>query len=199
MFKGKPTVTSLNRFQKRLVHQLVETEYPLLTTVGRNDFVTITRYDEKREEGILQQKIQRVEKRLIDQRGFRWIIEALTGGDLSQLEANLFDPVVLDCGNLSREAAVKNFAESVKADLQKNRPPVVGHNLFTDVIYMWQCFFGELPDRVEDFVKLVHSKFPLLIDTKYIFTHDCGDVNPIASLGSMDEALKGITDPEIGE
>lgn len=188
----------MNRFQKRLVHQLVETEYPLLTTVGRNDFVTITRYDEKREEGILQQKIQRVEKRLIDHRGFRWIIEALTGGDLSQLEAKLFEPVVLDCGNLTRETAVKKFAESIKSTL-KNRAPVVGHNLFTDVIYMWQCFFGELPDRVEDFTKLVHAKFPLLIDTKYMFTHDCSDVNPIASLGSMEEALKGITNPEIGE
>lgn len=192
-------MTSLNRFQKRLVHQLVEKEYPLLTTTGRPDFVIITRYDEKREERILQQKIQRVEKRLIDQRGFRWIIEALTGGDLSQLDAKLFDTVVLDCGKLSRNTAVKNFAERVRSDLLKKRPPVVGHNLFTDLIYMWHCFFGELPDRVEDFVKLVHDKFPLLIDTKYMFTRDCGDVNPIASLASMDEALKGITDPEIGE
>ncbi|CRG84169.1 Protein translocase subunit SecA [Talaromyces islandicus] len=195
--KSKATVTSLNRFQKRLVHQLVEKEYPLLTTFGRTDFVTITRYDKRREENILQQKIQRVEKRLVDHRGFRWIIEALTGGDLSQLEAKLFDSVVLDCGKLSRGTAIKNFAESVKSGLQKNRPPVVGHNLFTDVVYMWQCFFGELPDRVEDFAKLVHDKFPLLIDTKYMFTHDCGDVNPVASLASMDEALKGITDPEI--
>ncbi|KAH8705276.1 putative CAF1 family ribonuclease [Talaromyces proteolyticus] len=195
---GKPAITSLNRFQKRLVHQLVEKEYPSLTSIGRTDFVRIVKYDQKREEGILQQKLQRVEKRLVSERGFMWIIDALAGGDLSKLEPEVFSHLIPDRGMLGLEKDIgKLAAEKVKSRLREKRAPVVGHNLFTDLVYMWQCFFGDLPERLEDFTRLVHEKFPLLIDTKYIFTHDCGDINPIASLDMMNDAFKNITKPQI--
>jgi poly(A)-specific ribonuclease len=200
---GRPAVTSLNRYQKRLVHQLVETEYPSLTSIGRADFIKIVNYDEEREESIRQQKVRRLENRLLEHRGFRWIIEALTGGDaLSQLESKKFEPLVLDGADFTaRRGAIEDFATNIKARLQskKRRSPVVGHNLFLDLVYLWQCFYGDLPDRVEEFIQLLHAKFPVLIDTKYIFTHECGDMNPVASLDIIDEACKHITNPEISE
>lgn len=83
--------------------------------------------------------------------------------------------------------------------LKKNPPVLVGHNLFVDMVYLWQCFFGYLPERVEDFQSLLHHHFPLVIDTKYLATHDCGDINPIASLDELNESLTDIDKPDIGE
>lgn len=191
-------MTSLNRFQKRLVHQLVETEYPSLTSIGCADFVRIVEFDEQREENIRQQKMRRLEKRLVEHRGVRGIIEALTGGDLSQLDSKVFEYMVVGDGDSAARSKV--LPTNIIAGLQNKhgRPPIVGHNLFLDLIYLWQCFYGDLPDQVEEFTQLLHDKFPMLIDTKYIFTHECGDMNQVASLDIIDQACKHITKPEIG-
>lgn len=201
---GRPAVTSLNRYQKRLVHQLVETEYPSLTSFGRADFVRIVKYDEVREENIRQQRMRRLESRLQEHRGFRWIIHALASEDLSQLEPGIFRHMVQDGEKTATEKRTTenktmwDFAADIKTRLQSKecQPPLVGHNIFMDLIYLWQCFYGDLPDRVEEFEKLLHEKFPMLIDTKYIFTHDCGDMNPVASLDVIAETYKNITRPE---
>lgn len=191
-------MTSLNRFQKRLVHQLVETEFPSLTSIGCPDFIKIVKYDKEREDRIRRDKINRVEKRLLELRGFRWLIEALTGGDLSQLTPQVFQPLV---GVVEeQENALAVYKRTVNGLKSKNgRIPLVGHNLFMDVVYLWQCFYGGLPDKVEEFAVLLHEKFPLLIDTKYIFTHDCGDMNPVASLDDIAKAYENVTKPEISK
>uniref|UniRef100_A0A093Y1F0 Uncharacterized protein C29A10.09c n=1 Tax=Talaromyces marneffei PM1 TaxID=1077442 RepID=A0A093Y1F0_TALMA len=193
---GRPATTSLNRFQKRLVHQLVETEYPSLTSIGCPDYIRIVKYDKEREDRIRREKLNRVEKRLLELRGFRWVIEALTGGDLSQLTPQAFHPLV---GVVEEEEdAAAYWKRTIDALKSKNgRIPLVGHNLFMDVVYLWQCFYGYLPDQVEEFARLLHEKFPMLIDTKYIFTHDCGDMNPVASLDDIAKACNHITKPEI--
>jgi poly(A)-specific ribonuclease len=191
-------VTSLNRFQKRLVHQLVETEYPSLTSIGSPDFIRIVKYDKEREDRIRREKINRVEKRLLELRGFRWVIEALTSGNLSQLTPQVFQPLV---GVVEEEAdGIAYWKKTIDQLKNKNgRIPLVGHNLFMDVVYLWQCFYGGLPEKVEEFADLLHEKFPLLIDTKYIFTHDCGDVNPVASLDDIAKACENITKPKISK
>jgi hypothetical protein len=142
--------------------------------------------------------LNRVEKRLLDLRGFRWVIEALTGGDLSQLTHQVFQPLVGVIGE--EDDAVAYWKRTHNQLKSKNgRIPLVGHNLFMDVVYLWQCFYGGLPDRVEEFATLLHEKFPMLIDTKYIFTHDCGDMNPVASLDDIAKACENITKPEISK
>lgn len=182
------------------MHQLVETEYPTLTSFGRADFVRIVKYDEEREDNIRQQRMRRLENRLLEHRGFRWIIEALTGGDLSQLDPRIFENMIQEGEDPAIEKRVlEDIAANIKSRLSSKggRPALVGHNLFMDLIYLEQCFYGNSPDRVEDFVNLLHKKFPMLIDTKYIFTHDCGDMNPVASLEVIAEAHKNIFKPEI--
>lgn len=199
---ARPVVTSLNRFQKRLVHQLVEAEYPSLVSFGRANFVSIVKYDEQREENIRRQKMRRLENRLLEHRGFRWIIHALAGEDLSQLESKIFRYIVQDGENSAAENRnTWDLATDIKTKLHSKdcQPPLVGHNIFMDLIYLWQCFYGDLPDRLEEFKKLLHEKFPMLIDTKYIFTHDCGEMNPVASLDIIAEAYKNITKPELSK
>lgn len=172
------------------MHQLIETEYPTLKSIGRGDFAQIFKYDEKREDNIRQGKIRRLEKRLVDHRGFRWILEALAGGDLSELDSEIFKYVVQEHDPLT----VHNTGTIIKEGLryQQGRPAIVGHNMFMDLVYLRQCFYGDLPENVEDFACSLHQKFPLVIDTKYIFTHDCGDMNPVASLDVIAEACKDI-------
>ncbi|RAL14819.1 mitochondrial 54S ribosomal mL46 domain-containing protein [Aspergillus homomorphus CBS 101889] len=186
----------INRFQKRLIHQLIEVEYPSLTTIGKQGFVQIIDYDEEREKAVHEQRIQFVQEKAWKQRGFRWIAEALAGGDLTKLGPHYFINIMEGLpGRL--KGSLKDFSDRIKRRLQTNRPVLVGHNLFTDLIYFCRCFFGPLPDRVEDFQAMAHQMFPVLMDTKYMATHDCGSINPTSSLQEINDNLVAIPYPRI--
>ncbi|RAH49938.1 CAF1 family ribonuclease [Aspergillus brunneoviolaceus CBS 621.78] len=176
----------LNRFQKRLIYQLIEVEYPLLKAFGRPaGFLQIIDRDEKREQAVLAQKIESTQKRAWEQTGFRWVAEALAGGDLTNLPQDYFS---------NRWAGLQGprpqlNSDQIKQRLRATRPVLVGHNLFTDLIYFCRCFFGPLPDRVEEFQSMTHEMFPVLMDTKYMATHDCGSINPTSSLQDIHNKL----------
>lgn len=177
------------------MHHLVETEFPSLTSIGSSDFVRIARFDQKREDRIQREKLGRIKKQLLQHRGFRWVIDALTGADLTELGSDFFK--TLHASNEESDPVVSRQQIMDRLRRRNGCIPIVGHNLFMDVIYMWQCFYGDLPDRLEDFAQMLHTKFPMLIDTKYIFTHDCGDINPVASLDDIAKAHLKITKPEM--
>ncbi|KAL4780168.1 ribonuclease H-like domain-containing protein [Aspergillus varians] len=193
--KAMPSV--LNRFQKRLVHQLVEVEYPGLVTIGRPAFVQIIDYNEKREKAVRDKRVQWIRERVWKETGFRWIAEALAGGDLSNLSPNYFSGIRSNTRPTAQGETLNAFVDNFKQRLKAHRPVLVGHNLFTDLIYFFQCFFGPLPDRVEDFQSMVHEHFPVFIDTKYLATHDCGSINPTSSLQELNDKLLQIPKPEI--
>jgi large subunit ribosomal protein L46 len=138
-----------------------------------------------------------VSKRARQQTGFRWIAEALTGGDLTHLSPNYFRGVRGNTAPTEQGRSLQDFVDNFKARLKAHRPILVGHNLFTDLVYFFRCFFGPLPDHVEDFQSMVRKQFPILIDTKYLATHDCGSINPISSLQEINDSLLGISKPEM--
>ncbi|KKK27003.1 hypothetical protein ARAM_007082 [Aspergillus rambellii] len=188
----------LNRFQKRLVHQLIEAEYPSLVSIGKPTFVQIIDYNEEREKAIRDQRVKWVEEHARRQTGFRWVAEALVGGDLSNLDPHSFS--ILSTNNAQagqRSYALKDFSDRLKERLKSHRLLLVGHNLFTDLIYFCRTFFGPLPDRLEDFQSLVHDLFPLLVDTKYMATHNCGSINPRSSLQEINDSLLQTPIPAI--
>ncbi|KAL4871161.1 hypothetical protein BDV12DRAFT_184032 [Aspergillus spectabilis] len=193
--KAMPSV--LNRFQKRLVHQLVEVEYPGLVTVGRPAFVQIIEYDEERERSIKDQRVQRVQERAWKETGFRWIAEALAGGDLTNLSRNYFPGIRANIAPREQGETLNDFVDNFKQRLKAHRPVLVGHNLFTDLVYFFRCFFGPLPQSVEDFQSMVYEHFPVLIDTKYLATHDCGSMNPTSSLQEINDSLLQTPKPEM--
>ncbi|KAL2011326.1 hypothetical protein VTN00DRAFT_4044 [Thermoascus crustaceus] len=196
--KGKSAFpTALNRFQKRLVHQLVQSEYPSLVTIGKPTFVQIIPYDEARENEIKKDRIRRTEERILRQTGFRWIAEALAGGDLSKLDPGVFTSIMSSSAAVEGKHSMKEFADRLKLRLKANRPILVGHNLFTDVVNFCRCFFGPLPVRVEDFQEMLHGLFPVLVDTKYMATHDCGSINPTSSLAEINDSLAEQKNPKI--
>ncbi|KAL2851591.1 ribonuclease H-like domain-containing protein [Aspergillus pseudoustus] len=185
----------LNRFQKRLVHQLIEVEYTSLVTIGKPTFVQIIDYDQEREKAVRDKRVQWVRERAWNQTGFRWVAEALAGGDLSHLNPNYFAGIKANSSHAELSRPTAEFADDFKARLKAHRPILVGHNLFMDLIYFFRCFFGPLPDKVEDFQSIVHEHFPVLIDTKYLATHDCGSINPTSSLKEISDKLTQIPLP----
>lgn len=195
MLKAMPTV--LNRFHKRLIHQLVEAEYPDFVTIGRPTFVQIIDYDEKRETAVRDQRVQWVRDRACNKTGFGWVAEALVGGDLSKLSPGYFHGVRANAAPTEQGETLNEFVYEFKERLKAHRPVLIGHNLFNDLVYFFRCFFGPLPDRVEDFQSMVHDHFPVLVDTKYLATHDCGSINPISSLSEINDSLLKIPKPEM--
>ncbi|EAN32959.1 CAF1 family ribonuclease family protein [Theileria parva strain Muguga] len=52
--------------------------------------------------------------------------------------------------------------------VSKNNKILVGHNCFYDILHIYQTFYGDLPENVEDFKKKWVQVFPTIFDTKYI-------------------------------
>lgn len=189
----------LNRFQKRLVHQLVESEFPFLVTIGKSTFVQIKHYNEERETAIHEEKVKRTEERVLRQTGFRWVVEALVGGDLEGLDNRVFFNILADPVRNPEKLKLDDFAQNVKSNLKSKRPALVGHNLFMDIIYLYHCFIGSLPDNIDDFRDLMGEHFPVLVDTKYMATHECGSINPTSSLAEIHEDLRMRKAPTISK
>ncbi|KAF3384999.1 hypothetical protein F1880_002980 [Penicillium rolfsii] len=188
---GLPNDT--NATQKWAVHTMVKAEYPSLKSRGMADCIQI----EQRNGGAMhyRQRMRESELRIRKHVGFRWIVEALVGGDLSALEPSLFQPLLGEVQDPSME--VEALMKRLMSRLKENRPILVGHNCFTDLIYFYQCFLGPLPDKVEDFIHLIHRAFPIIIDTKYVATQDCDAVSPSSSLEELTKTLAKIHTPKI--
>ncbi|MCJ1308345.1 hypothetical protein MMC25_001998 [Agyrium rufum] len=176
-----------NNFQKRLVHQLVRAEYPDLVSISRRDFIQLKKFDKEREALLLKAKIQASEERIHRQIGIRWVFEALVGGDLSQMDAASFaqaEPETPDWIDLTKYKA--NF-EKLRVKLAKKKTVLVGHNLLVDLINFYHAFFGPLPEKLEDFAKLIHGLFPIIVDTKFLATQSNDAANARSGLEELDE------------
>lgn len=190
----------LNRFQRRLVHQLIEVEYPSLVTIGKPAFIQIMQYNEQREKAVKEQKMRYVQDRMWRQMGLRWIAEALAGGDLSNLDQSYFVTVMSQSTSFpTGQQSLAQFSQALKQRLKYRKPVIVGHNLFMDLVYFYKCFFGPLPDRVEEFQAMAHELFPVLMDTKYMATYDCGSINLTSSLTDINQDLYQVVLPRIGK
>lgn len=189
---------TLNRFQKRLIHQLIEAEYKFLVTISKPAFIQIVHFDEEREKATREQRLTMAKEKIRKQTGFRWIAEALAGGDLSNLDKGYFNLIVNTSLTVGPGFSLEELSKRLKERLKFRRPVLVGHNLFTDLIYFCRCLFGPLPDLVEDFQAMVHEMFPVLMDTKYMATHECGSINPISSLPEINASLLQVATPRVG-
>lgn len=49
--------------------------------------------------------------------------------------------------------------------------PLIGHNVFLDILYMYQSFHDPLPKSLDTFKKNVRELFPFVYDTKHIFVN----------------------------
>jgi CAF1 family ribonuclease len=168
--KIKDVPSALNRYQIRLTHQIIRKDYANLKTLGRDGFVRISVRNEKEdaEEKLRQERYR--EQDVVHAIEFRWLVEALCGGDISKIPERCFiaamsnDAKPKDDDNM----ALKRFIGDLQGKLKMRRRVLFGHNCFTDLVYLYTCFIGDPPDKVEDFQELVHELFPAIVDTKYL-------------------------------
>ena len=120
-------------------------------------------------------------------------------GDLSAIDPKTFtrdiggDPYWIDLNVVNRRF------EELKVKLADKLTVLVGHNAFMDLINFYQCFFGQLPDRVEDFQSIMHQIFPMVVDTKYLASHSSKVMNDRSGLEELSEDLAKLTEPVIGK
>ena len=58
----------------------------------------------------------------------------------------------------------------VIAELIKAKRPLVGHNMFLDMLFVYNQFIADLPPTLGEFTESWLSKFPLTFDTKVLAT-----------------------------
>ena len=185
----KSLVNTISRFEKRLVHQLVRAEFPEAVAIGRKDCIRIIPFDPDREADNTQRNKNRVTEQIARQTGFRWVFEALIGGD--------FHPDLLYIMGVKNHHDQRPRYDRALERLRKNRPVLVGHNMFTDIVYLYRTFVGPLPDTLDEFNASLHELFPRIVDTKYLATHDEGDLNASPTLEMIAKGLQDQPFPEI--
>jgi poly(A)-specific ribonuclease len=186
----------LSRFEKRLVHQIVRAEYPELTTISRRGMLQIIRFDQEREDRIAEGRKRELEERISRQKGFRWIIDAMHGGNITNLDLRecARDSVTGEYIFVNMDGMKEQFHRA-QALLRNNPKVLVGHNCFLDLVYIYRTFIGTLPDTVEEFQTKLHKLWPTIVDTKYMSTHNCGDISPASSLEQIAEQLSALETP----
>uniref|UniRef100_A0A915HGT1 Uncharacterized protein n=1 Tax=Romanomermis culicivorax TaxID=13658 RepID=A0A915HGT1_ROMCU len=69
------------------------------------------------------------------------------------------------------------------------RKPILAHNCFMDLLYIYDKFFDRLPENYADFKEKMHSQLGLIIDTKYLALNMINDLTNLGcksySLGSL--------------
>jgi poly(A)-specific ribonuclease len=187
----------ISNFEKRLVHQLVRAEFTDLNSLGKPDFIQIVPLDEEREKQYRTQRKKKIKEQIDQQTGFRWVVEAMIGGDLSRLDPLSFAMNANGDAEFVDLRYIKDQFFRAAEGLRHKPRVLVGHNMFTDLMYFYRTFIGELPETVSEWQTTIHELFPLIIDTKYLATHECGDINPFSSLEEIEEKLRWQRIPEI--
>jgi hypothetical protein len=161
---------TLNRYQIRLVHQIVRNEYPKLKTTGKGHFIQVKPFDNTREVNEKLQQARYRDRDISRAVEFRWLIEAISGGDITKMPPEYFTSAFPSDVKpvYGEEGALRRFVDDLQQKLNLRRRVLVGHNCFTDLVYLYSCFIGQLPDRVEDFQEIIRKMFPAVVDTKFI-------------------------------
>ena len=186
-----------SKFQQRLIHQLIRAEYPALISINQPGFMQIKNLDRKHEENLKKARLRTFSEKIGRQVGLRWLIEAMIGGSLENL-----DPITLIRPNNGRPSwfnrrNVETDFGILRKRLLNHGTVLVGHNIFIDLIYFYRCFIGSLPRDVQEFGSKIHELFPMIIDTKYLATHSDNNNDVRSGLAELDMDLSSMKVPEI--
>lgn len=186
----------LSRNERRIIHQYVRQEYPKLVTFTKRGGIQVSHLDERKEAMFRKTKMKEAHERIYRQTGLRWVIEAIAGQAFRNIDPMIF--TTDDAGSMT----VPSFDITARYQrcqhlLNGNPRPLIGHNMFLDLVYLYQNFMGQLPDTIDAFAAEIHKLFPVIVDTKYLATHECGDMNPTSSLQELAEELDEREEPEI--
>mmetsp|Transcript_101237 Transcript_101237/g.287033 ORF Transcript_101237/g.287033 Transcript_101237/m.287033 type:complete len:599 (-) Transcript_101237:71-1867(-) len=57
---------------------------------------------------------------------------------------------------------------SILDEVTRSQKPLIGHNCFYDFLHLYQTFYGDLPDNIQEFKNQWLQLFPYTLDTKYL-------------------------------
>ncbi|KAJ5127874.1 hypothetical protein N7448_008653 [Penicillium atrosanguineum] len=183
----------LNYQQRNLLVTMVGIDYPNLQASACDGYVQVQETGTDANSGRLQIQKEQAEQIILKGIGFRWVADALIGGDLTSLPSASF----ADLFTQPTDFILEELASALKQHLKDNRAVLVGHNCFTDLIFFYHHFIGKLPDTIGEFQVLFHRMFPLVIDTKYLYTSYSGCSNARSSLPEACKMMASLTVPTI--
>jgi len=169
--RGQPSgiPNELNGYQRRLVHQIVQNEFPAMKTQGMGHFIQITNPTSAQQASQKTLEAEYRERDLSRAIGFRWIIDGIMGRDLSKLPDDYLLPALPSTvGAAEGEKPVKALLGELNSKLRSRRKVLVGHNCMTDIMFLYKMAIGDLPEKLEDFKDKIHDMFPAIIDTKFL-------------------------------
>ena len=188
-----------NAFQRRLIHQLVRAENPELVSYNQPGFIQIKFVDHEQEEKVKKARLEAFYEKVRRQIGVRWFVEGLVGGCLKKVDPTTFVRTVNGRSLWYDSKKMGEDFAALRRRVLRHRTVLVGHNMFTDLIYFYRCFFGALPDDIREFMRIIHKLFPLIIDTKYLATHSKNSADVRSGLGELECDLARMDIPKIGE
>ena len=178
---------------------MIRAEHPGLLSKPLAGFIQIQVLDPEREEKILKARLERLYERLGRQIGIRWFVEGMVGGSLKRIDPLLFVPNVDGRPMWYDKKKVEEDFAALRHRVTKHRTVLVGHNLFTDLIYFYRTFFGTLPSNICEFKTRIHELFPMVIDTKYLATHFNKQDSNESRLEHLDGQMSKQSEPVIGK
>lgn len=165
-------VNKIDNYRIRLIHQLARNEFPNVRVAGRRTWVQFTIMNQRADEANQREHQERFERNISDAIEFRWLIEAVVGGDITRMPAESLQQATRSDVAVESQQPIRDFAKNLQARISLQPKVLIGHNLFLDLLNLYSCFLGQLPDRVQDFQKIIHELFPMIIDTKYLASRD---------------------------
>lgn len=186
----------LTGFDRKLVHQLLRAEFPSLIAASKRGCMVISRIDAAKERQLADTRSKKANEQINRHIGFRWIVEALCGGSIKDINLK---SLAVDENGIRKNFEFYDYSRrhtDIIRKIGESRPVLVGHNVFGDICYLYQNFLGDLPDSVDQFGVLVRGMFPLVIDTKYMATHEL-DIPGSSSLEQIVSMLDSQSHPKI--
>ncbi|KAL9058909.1 MAG: hypothetical protein Q9162_001465 [Coniocarpon cinnabarinum] len=188
----------LNRFEKRLVHQIVRADFTSLETFSLLNTVKVKHKGVDSVDQDQEPWRRQAGEAICLQTGFRWVAEAIGGGNLDDLDPFVCGRRIAGEPDAPTRPAFRSRMKRLIQDCVQRPKILVGHNCFIDIIYLFKLFYGDLPDDVNDFKAAVHARFPLLLDTKFMVTAGF-DSNRFrgSNLSEVDQIFEWMEAPDI--
>ncbi|KAI1464997.1 CAF1-domain-containing protein [Daldinia caldariorum] len=196
-----PYGEKLNGLQIRLIHQVVREQFPSCAVVrsllpGSVSIILVNKEASYKTEARRRWNMGEIDKLT----GLQIIFEALSGGSFADRIKQEYVCRQEDVPEHEKEWNERNKAfdfEKCEASLKKNRPILVGHNIFMDLAYIYQSFFESLPSNVDDFLTEIHELFPRIADTKFMYGRGKHMMAPDRNLDRIYDSYAKKTFPKI--
>ena len=176
---------------------MIRNEFPTLRVAGRGTWVHITVGGKDIDEVRFREEMDRMDRNIHSAVEFRWLIEALVGGDITAMPPEYFQQAMPSDVAVDGARPLRRFAKDLQSKVSSRQKVLVGHNPFLDLLNLYSTFLGTLPEKVEEFQEIIHKLFPLIIDTKYMATENSGRWNNASDLQWVEKWVRTQEVPRI--